>query len=156
MIAEKARLFNDHHAMEIIMSSPHPSTNKGIGSGVRNFYAAVWDRERENIVLSGHYVKFTQNPATNDHPLSTGNERLAEASPLNPVWGIDLRADDPRANDPRQWRGKQLLGEAFSAVHEAIRESENGLVHPASPHPFRTPTWNAGIQEILSAPHRAR
>ena len=47
------------------------------------------------------------------HRLSTGNKRLAEASTLDAVWGIGLRPEDPRANDPRQWRGKNLLGEAL-------------------------------------------
>ena len=106
-------------------------------------------------MLSGNYAKFTQNPAMKHHLLSTGNKRLAEASPLDPVWGIGLRADDPRANDPRQWRGKNLLGEALSAVREAVRGRETGLAHPASAGRFRTPR-NAGIHEISSAPHRAR
>ena len=54
--------------------------------------------------------------------MNTGNKRLAQASPLDPVWGVGLRADDPRTNDPRQWRGKHLLGDALSAVREAIRD----------------------------------
>ena len=45
-----------------------------------------------------------------------------------------------------------MLGEALSAVHEEIRESETGLAHPASAGQFRTPTGNAGIHEISSAP----
>ena len=68
------------------------------------------------------------------------------------MWGIDLRADDPRAKDPRQWRGKILLGEALSAVREEIRDSETGLANPASVDLFRTPTGNAGIHEMSSAP----
>ena len=106
MMAKKARVFKDHRAIELIMSSPDPNTHKRIGRSVRNFDSAVWDREKQNAVLSGNYAKFTQNPAIKHHLLSTGNKRLAEASPLDPVWGIGLRADDPRAKDPRQWRGK--------------------------------------------------
>ena len=64
--------------------------------------------------------KFTQNPAIKLRPLSIGNKRFAEASPLNPVWGIGLWTDDPRAKDPHKWREKNLLGEALSAVREAI------------------------------------
>ena len=85
------------------------------------------------------------------HRLSTGNKRLAEASPLDPVWGVGLRADDPRANHPRQWRWKKLLGEALSAVREAIRESETGLAHLASSRRFRTLAGNTK-HEISSAP----
>ena len=96
-------------------------------------------------MLSGNYAKFTQKLAMKHHLLSTGNKRLAEASPLDPVWDIGLRADDPRANDSRQWRGKHLLGEALSAVREESLQSETGFAHPASAGRFRTPTGNAGI-----------
>ena len=88
------------------MSSPDPSIHECIGRGVRNFDSAVWDREKQNAVLSSNYTRFTQNPAMKHHLLSTGNKRLAEASLLDPVWSIGLRADDPRVNDPRQWGEK--------------------------------------------------
>ena len=115
-------LFKDHRAVELIMSSPDPSAHKRIGRGVRNCDSAAWDTEKQNALLSGNYAKFTQSPAMKHHLLRTGNKRLAEASPLDPVWGIGLRADDPRAKDPRQWRGKNLPGEALSAVREEIRD----------------------------------
>ena len=67
MMAEKARLFKDHRAVELIMSSPDPSTYKRIGRSVRNFDSTVWDREKQNAVLSGNYAKFTQNPAMKHH-----------------------------------------------------------------------------------------
>ena len=86
------------------MSSPDPSTHKRIGRGVRNIGCAVGDRERQNAVLSGTYAKFMHNPAMKSHLLSSDNKLLAEVSPLDPVWAIGLRADDPRANNPCQWR----------------------------------------------------
>ena len=115
------------------MSSPDPSTHKRIGRGVCNFDSAVWDREKQNAVLSGNYAKFKQNSAMKHHLLSTGNKRLAGASALDRVWGICLRPADPRANGPRQWRGKNLLGEALSAVREAVREARPGW-HTRPPH----------------------
>ena len=45
MLAGKARLFKDHRAVELIMSSPDPSTHK---RGVRNFDSAAWGREKQN------------------------------------------------------------------------------------------------------------
>ena len=113
MMAEKARPFKDHRTVEIIMPLPDPSTHKNIGRGVRNFESAVWDREKQNTVLSGNYVKLSQFPAMKHHRLSTGNERFAEATPLDPVWGIELRVDDHQANDARQWRGKNCSGRHF-------------------------------------------
>ena len=90
MMAAKARLFKDHRAVELFMSSPDPSAHKRIGRGVRNFDSAAWDREKQNAVLSGKYARSTQNPAMKHHILSTGNKRLAEASPMDPVWGLSL------------------------------------------------------------------
>ena len=65
MIADKTRLFQDHRAVKLIMSSPSPSARKRIGRGVRNFDSGVGDREKKNAVLSGTYAKFTQKLAIN-------------------------------------------------------------------------------------------
>ena len=110
MTAEEARVFKDHLAVELIMSSPDPSAHKRIGrGGMRNVDSAVLD-VKQNTVLSGNYAKSTQIPALKHHLLSAGNKRFAEASPLGLVWGIGLRADDPQAKDPRQWRRNILRG----------------------------------------------
>ena len=42
---------------------------------------------------------------------------------------------------------KNLLGEALSAVREAIRDNETGPAHPASPSRFRTCSANARIKK---------
>ena len=106
MMAEKTRLFHNHRAVELIMTSPSPSTRKRIGRSVRNFDSGAGDREKQNAVLFGTYAKFTQKPAIKNHLLSSDNKLLAEFSPLDPRWGIGLRADGPRANNPCQRRGK--------------------------------------------------
>ena len=58
MMAAKARLFNDHRAVELFMWSPDPSAHKRIGRGVRNFDSAAWDREKQNAVLFGNYYSY--------------------------------------------------------------------------------------------------
>ena len=139
-MAEKARLFNDHHGVELTTSSPDPSTHKRIGRGVRNFDSAVWDGEKQNSVLSGNYAKFTQNPAMKNHLLSIGSKRLADASPLEPVWSIAFWADDSMASVLRRWRGTLFICEELPAVHDAIHECEAGSAHPTSPCRSSTPT----------------
>ena len=112
-MAEKSRLFQDHRAVGLIMSSPSPTTRERIGRGVRNFDSGVEDREKQNAVLSGTYGKFTQTPAIKNHILSSDNKLLAESSPLDPVWGIGLRADGPRAENPCQGRRKTCSARDF-------------------------------------------
>ena len=76
MMAEKARRFVDHRAVELIMSSSDTSTHERVGRGVRNFDTAVWDREKQKAVLSGSYAKFAQTPAMKRHLLSTGKKKI--------------------------------------------------------------------------------
>ena len=118
MMAKKARLFQDHRAVELIR--PTQAHKNASVEGCATL-TPLFGTKKQNAVLSRNYAKFTQNLAMKNRLLSTGNKLLAEASPLDPVRGIGLRADVPRVNDPRQWRGKTLLGEALSAVREAIR-----------------------------------
>ena len=124
MMAEKARLFLDLRAEELIMSSPDPSAHKRLRRGVRNFDNALWDRVREDAVLAGNVSTFSQNPTMKYHLLSTGTNSLAEASPFDPVWGIGLRADDPEAVIPAGGEGKfarksSLFG--FATLFAAVR-----------------------------------
>ena len=74
MMAEKARVFQDRRAEELIMSSPDPSAHKCIDRGVRNFDSAIWGRVREDAVLAGNFAKFSQNPTMKHHFLSTGTK----------------------------------------------------------------------------------
>ena len=114
MMAEKANFFSK--TIEQWSSSCrrlNQHTRKRIGRGVRNFDSAVGDREKQNAVLSGTCNKFTQNPAMKNHILISDSKLLAEASPLDPVWGTGLRMDDPRANNPCQWRGTILSVQHF-------------------------------------------
>ena len=111
-------------------------------------------REAKRRVI-WHSRQIQAEPRHETSPLSTDNKRLAEACPLDPLWGIGLRADDPRAKYPRQWREKKiLLGEALSAVREEIRDTETGLANPASVGRFRTPTGM--LESTKFRPRRSR
>ena len=68
LMAGKTKLFQDHRAVGLIMSSPSPSPRKRRSRGVRNFDSAVGDREKQNALLPGTYDKFTQNPAIQKSP----------------------------------------------------------------------------------------
>jgi ribA/ribD-fused uncharacterized protein len=78
------------------------------------------------IVIRGNYAKSTQSPRLKRALLDTGNRTLAEASPFDLNWGIGIRADNPLAQDPDHWRGKNLLGEALMQVRMTIRV-EDGI-----------------------------
>ena len=123
MMLGKASLFQDKVAAEKIMASDDPMKIKKLGRSVQNFDDKLWDSFKYPLVLTGNYNKFVQNPQLRNFLLSTGDRILVEASPYDREWGIGLSADDPRAKDPQQWQGKNLLGFALMEARDEIRRT---------------------------------
>lgn len=123
MMAEKARLFGDLEMEGRILAAPHPREVKALGRQVRGFSDARWCEAREGIVLTGSLAKFRQDPELREFLLGTGERVLVEASPWDRVWGIGLRAEQPAALDPAQWRGLNLLGQALMAARAQLQAS---------------------------------
>lgn len=121
MMAEKARLFGDEATRAKILAAADPRDHKALGRQVANFVSEIWDSECLGIVVRGNLAKFGQNPDMRAALLATGDKLLVEASPLDKIWGVGLRADDPRIHDPARWRGKNLLGEALMRVRSELR-----------------------------------
>jgi ribA/ribD-fused uncharacterized protein len=95
MMAEKARLFGDDAALAKILAKDDPGAAKAAGRSVRGYDDAAWERSRFDAVVRGNLEKFSSHPPLREFLLATGDRVLVEASPLDPVWGIGLAADDP-------------------------------------------------------------
>ncbi|MEW2527215.1 NADAR family protein [Streptomyces sp. NPDC047071] len=121
MMAAKARLFGDAEAERAALTARTPAEAKRAGRLVRGFDRAVWERERFAVVAEGSERKFASDAALRAYLVGTGDRVLVEASPVDPVWGIGLAADDPRADDPAAWRGLNLLGFALMTARERLR-----------------------------------
>ena len=120
MMAEKARLFGDAVVCAKILASRDPREHKALGRQVAGFDRAVWERACLDIVVRGNLAKFRQNPAMRAALLATGDKLLVEATPFDKIWGVGLRADDPRIHDRANWRGQNLLGEALMRVRAEL------------------------------------
>jgi hypothetical protein len=89
---------------------------KALGRKVQNF-----DKERWYIMSRFHMwqalsMKFLGgNKELKELLLSTGNAVLAEAAPRDTLWGIGYGENNPKAYDPLQWRGQNVLGKVNSA-----------------------------------------
>ncbi len=128
MMAEKARLFGDEAIRAQILASPSPRDQKALGRRVANFDSAVWEQACMDIVVRGNLAKFGQNPAMLVALLATGDKLLVEASPLDKIWGVGLRADDPRIHDRANWLGQNRLGEALMRARAELRAANAGAV----------------------------
>jgi hypothetical protein len=120
MMYAKAVLFGDENAARKILDAGEPRDQKALGRQVRNFNAAVWDREARTLVYRANHAKFTQNPRLLDALLATEGTTLVEASPTDRIWGIGMSEDDPGCRDRRKWRGTNWLGEVLTKVREDI------------------------------------
>lgn len=120
MMAEKARLFDDHDSVEKIRQAPHPGAAKKLGRQVRHFDEAMWAEARFDIVVRGNLAKFSQNENLRTFLTGTKKRVLVEASPVDRIWGIGLAADDERAQNPERWNGLNLLGFALMEVRKRL------------------------------------
>ncbi len=88
MMAEKARLFDNHELANEIILAPDPKKAKVLGRKVTGFNNTVWNKHRIDIVVAANLAKFSQNKALADFLLKTDNRILVEASPVDKIWGI--------------------------------------------------------------------
>jgi ribA/ribD-fused uncharacterized protein len=127
MMAGKARLFGDVETCECILAARTPGDAKKLGREIRGFDEAAWVAARLDIVTQGNVAKFSQNAELGAFLLGTGKQVLVEASPVDAVWGIGMAATDAGAQDPRAWRGLNLLGFALMAARETLRAARETL-----------------------------
>lgn len=121
MMAGKAKLFNDTEILEKILKSETPNLAKSLGRKIRNFNPEIWDEHKYHIVKQGNLLKFSQNEPFKEFLLSTGDKILVEASPYDTIWGIGMLETDPKAKNPAQWNGENLLGFALMEVRDELR-----------------------------------
>lgn len=120
MMAAKARLFGDEHALAQVLASDDPRHAKAAGRRVRGFDSHRWAVEADEAVVAGSIAKFTTSELLSSYLLGTAPAVLVEASPVDAVWGTGLAADHPDARVPSRWPGTNRLGFALMAARERI------------------------------------
>lgn len=122
MMHRKALLFDDKQVAEMIMTARTPKEHKALGRQAKGFDEVIWREHREQIVLAGSLAKFGQNEDMLKLLLASGNKLLVEASRYDTLWGIGMFKDDPRATNPGQWLGQNLLGKVLARARDMLRE----------------------------------
>jgi ribA/ribD-fused uncharacterized protein len=120
MMVGKAKLFGDTASVDAILADSSPKQAQAFGRRIKGFDQRKWDAERFGIVVRGNELKFSQNPEARQRLIDTGSMILVEASPHDVIWGIGIGQDDPRAVNPGQWKGQNLLGLALMAVRAKL------------------------------------
>ena len=120
MMAQKALLFGDKQTYGAIMSASHPHEFQKLGRKVSGFVQEKWDEECCQIVIEGNIAKFSQNEDLKAFLLGTGNRILAEASPIDKIWGIGMAERDNGVYNPFLWQGTNFLGFALMEVRDIL------------------------------------
>ena len=121
MMYQKALLFGDEEIAAQIMMADNPEQQKALGRQIRGFDKSVWDKACLSIVYDGNYAKFTQNEDLKKELLASGDKIICESSPVDSIWGCGLHSDDPLINNPTNWKGLNLLGNALMLVRNEIK-----------------------------------
>ena len=120
MMMGKAALFNDNDIFDKLYQIKSPCTQKSYGRKVSGFDERTWDTFSKDIVILGNYLKFSQNSLLLDKLKSTNGSMLVEGSPLDRIWGVGMKYDDPCINNKDKWRGKNYLGHCLEYVRECF------------------------------------
>jgi hypothetical protein len=116
MMYRKAMLFNDTKIAQNILSIDDQRLIKKLGKEVKNFDSKIWDQNKLEIVYTGNYLKFTQNPDFKERLLGTGDAIICEASPYDAIWGIGT--EDVKS----VWKGQNLLGKILMKLRNDLRK----------------------------------
>ena len=121
-MAFKAYYFGDTNQFDKILAEEKPGKMKSYGRRVKGYTDEAWDAVKYPIVVAGNYAKFTSNPKLKDLLLQTEDREIAEASPIDKIWGVGCSAT--KAKDRANWKGENLLGKALMEVRQMIRDEE--------------------------------
>lgn len=121
MMYAKAVVFDDESTAAKIMKEKDPREQKALGRQVKNFDAGKWMAVCQDIMVPALVSKFEQDPYALEVMLSTEDAIIVEASPFDNIWGIGLSADNPNAQIPGRWKGKNYLGNVLMRARDELR-----------------------------------
>jgi ribA/ribD-fused uncharacterized protein len=122
MMYKKALLFDPDYSNTILHEN-NPLKIKKMGRLIKNFNQEIWDNNKFKIIYKANYFKFTQNKELSKKLLDTKPFILAEASPLDRIYGIGMGPNNPNVQFIDKWRGQNLLGKALMDVRDIISNS---------------------------------
>lgn len=122
MMAGKSTIFGDFETLPRIMQQTDPQRVKDLGKEVAGFEQETWDSSNVLLVAIGAYYKFTQHDDLFEFMVEHQGLRFVEGSPKDKLWGVKMRWDDPKIENPDNWRGQNRLGQSLDLASIMIQE----------------------------------
>lgn len=122
VLYHKALLFQDNEIAEKILTTLDPLLFEQYEKSIRNFNQNRWDANKEYIVASGTYYKFSQNSNLRNTICQTPKDCVfVEANPYNRIWGIGYDMYNAM-NNQEKW-GENLYGKIINDVKLLLLEN---------------------------------
>jgi predicted NAD-dependent protein-ADP-ribosyltransferase YbiA (DUF1768 family) len=113
--AEKLTMLGHPELRPKILKSRNPRAIRLFGLGV----VGQVDNPRD-LWISILKALVSQHPHVGDALRQTGTDTLVYADPRDGVSGIGLPVEDPNVTNKAEWKGKNYLGEAWTAVRDSL------------------------------------
>ena len=114
MMYMKAKLFNDEDIANQILRCTDPKEAKSLGRKVKNFDQKIWDENNVEIVTTGNFHKFKQNPELLEMLKKYQDCIFVEGSPYDRIWGVGIHWKSKDIENPKNWKGQNLLGKSIN------------------------------------------
>ena len=99
-----------------------------MGRDVHPFDQQLWNEHLDDVAFEVVYQKFAASPNMRSLLLSTGDKIIAEATIKDNIWGIGIDVGDPRVQDPKQWKGINVLGFALMKARAQLRIDAKAVI----------------------------
>lgn len=119
--SEKARLFDDAEMVHRIRKAKTAAKAEKLGRLVQPYDEKKWFKHARDFFVQGNLEKFRQNSKLKKFLLSTGDAVIAEASPLDLVWGTGFTRGNKKARSPQEWTGTNWAGFGLMEVRDLLR-----------------------------------
>ena len=124
MMYMKAKLFNDDNIADQILRCTDPREVKSLGRKVKGFDEKIWNENKFEIVTTGNFHKFKQNSELLNTLREYQNCIFVEGSPYDKIWGVGLHWQSKEIENPKNWKGQNLLGKAINKTIEKLKKIE--------------------------------
>lgn len=124
---QKARYFRDDVIEVAILDSKTPSQAKKLGRRIDGFDEEQWREVRMHAMFNAVYLKFKQNKDLMDILLDKdiSDKNFVEGSPVDKIWGVGIKWDDPEIEDKENWKGENLLGIVLDTVRAVLSNEKS-------------------------------
>lgn len=117
----KAKLFNDTSVIKLLENQKLTQLEfKKLGRQVQHFKQDIWDKHKYHFIYVALLTKAEQTPEFAVTLQSTKSALIIEASPRDTIWGVGIKASDPRIGTPANWLCENALGTLLMMVRDDL------------------------------------